>query len=211
MSRALKRYTELPFLLHMLRRKQITLLSPGSWQDRNDALYVEHFCKDQGYNSIFALCLTRASTTYHHWKVFAGSTSGVCIYFKETDMKEWASANKIRFEDVKYLSLKKARESPPLGEDLPFRKRHAFEPESEVRLLYASKDEMGATRSKSFKFDLKLIEQVKLSPWLPKEVFAEVRKSIICIEGCRGLTVGKSSMLDNEEWAGLLRDKHRHA
>jgi len=203
MSHELKRYTELPFLLHMLRRKEITLLSPASWEDRNDAVYVEHYRKDQAYKSVFALCLTRASTTYHHWKVFAGSTSGVCIYFNETSLKAWASANEIRFEDVEYFSLRKARESPPTGERLPFRKRHAFKPEAEVRLLYSSKKQLGATRS--FKFKLRLIEQVKLNPWLPQSVFAEVRESIVSIAGCRGLIVEKSSLLDNEEWAGLLR------
>jgi hypothetical protein len=159
MSDALKRYTELPFLLHMLRRREIALLSPASWDDRNDALYIEQYREDQGHKSVFALCLTRASTTYHHWKVFAGSTSGVCIYFNEQPLKDWASANSIRFEDVEYLSLRRARKDPPKGENLPFRKRHAFEDEMEVRLLYSSKDQTGA--AKSFKFDLALIDKSK--------------------------------------------------
>ena len=209
MSAELKRYTELPFLLHMLRRREITLLSPASWEDRNDALYLEHYRKDQGYESVVALCLTRASTTYHHWKIFAGTTSGVCIYFNEASLKKWASVNAIRFENVKYFSLRKARQSPPRGANLPFRKRHAFEPEAEVRLLYFSKTQMGAT--KTFTFELSLIERVKLNPWLPQSVFAEVRESIVSIAGCGNLTVEKSSMLDNEEWANLLRGRDRDA
>jgi hypothetical protein len=207
MSDALKRYTELPFLLHMLRRQEITLLSPASWDDRNDALYIEQYREDQGHKSVFALCLTRASTTYHHWKVFAGSMSGVCIYFNEKRLKDWASANEVRFEDVKYLSLRRARKDPPKGENLPFRKRHAFEDEAEVRLLYSSKEENGTV--KSFKFDLALIDQVEVNPWLPQSVFAAVRESIRCINGCQSLTVDKSTMLDNEEWAKLAAAARR--
>jgi hypothetical protein len=201
MSHALKRYTELPFLLHMLRGREIALLSPASWEDRNDALYIEHYRADQGHKSVFALCLTRASTTYHHWKVFAGSTSGVCIYFNEQPLKDWASANGIRFEDVEYLSLRRARKDPPKGENLPFRKRHAFEDEVEVRLLYSSNEQTGAI--KSFKFDLAIIDKVEVNPWLSQSVFGAVRESITCIDGCQSLTVEKSTMLDNEEWAKL--------
>jgi hypothetical protein len=202
MSKALKRYTELPFLLHMLRRREITLLSPASWDDRNDALYIERYREDQGHKSVFALCLTRASTTYHHWKVFAGSTSGVCIYFDEKPLKDWALENRIRFEDVKYFSLRQARQDPPRGENLPFRKRHAFMDEAEVRLLYSSNEQAGAI--KAFQVhDLALIDQIQMNPWLPQSVFEAIRESITCIDGCQSLTFDKSTLLDNEEWAEL--------
>ena len=33
----LKRYTELPYLLHMLSTQRIALLNPSNWADRNDS------------------------------------------------------------------------------------------------------------------------------------------------------------------------------
>lgn len=37
------RYTSLPVLLHMLQSRQITLLSPETWEDRNDAYYLDQY------------------------------------------------------------------------------------------------------------------------------------------------------------------------
>jgi len=36
----LRRYTDLPELLYMLRNKKITLLNPANWDDRNDSHYL---------------------------------------------------------------------------------------------------------------------------------------------------------------------------
>jgi hypothetical protein len=37
----LNRYTSLPILLDALNHKRMTLLSPESWEDRNDSYYIE--------------------------------------------------------------------------------------------------------------------------------------------------------------------------
>jgi hypothetical protein len=34
-----------------------------------------------GLKTVLALCFTQATEHYHHWHVFAGGSSGVCIGF----------------------------------------------------------------------------------------------------------------------------------
>ncbi|HSJ89513.1 MAG TPA: hypothetical protein VK909_20040 [Anaerolineales bacterium] len=201
MSKTLKRYTQLPFLIHMLETRELALLSPSSWDDRNDAYYLERYQQYNKFASVFVLCLTEASTTYHHWKIFAESTSGVCIEFVRERFISWATKKGIRHGSVQYLSLRKAKAEPPTAETLPFRKRHAFEDEKEFRLLYVSHDPGGPI--KTFPLDLQTIECIKLNPWLPEDVFKSVRESIHRIPGCESLSVEQSHLLTNQEWANM--------
>jgi hypothetical protein len=154
-----------------------------------------------GFASVLALCLTEASTTYHHWKIFAGSTSGVCIEFFREPLIRWATANGIRHHSVDYLSLRRARLNPPTAENLPFRKRHAFRDESEFRLLYTNHEPCGLI--KTFPLDLRTIEHIEVNPWLPEDVFNSVRESIHRTPGCESLLVEQSHLLTNKEWADI--------
>ena len=205
MSTTLKRYTELPFLLHALRTKELALLSPSSWDDRNDALYMERYRKQRpGVAALLALCLTEAYATYHHWKVFAGTSSGVCIVFDPNRLVRWATANGIRCGRVRYKSLRRARLHPPIPETLPFRKRHAFRDEKEFRLVYESAVDCGPV--KTFTFKLNTIDHIVVNPWMPEPVFESVRASIQELPQCESITVAQSHMLTNKEWANMGAD-----
>jgi hypothetical protein len=201
MSDTLKRYTQLPFLIHVLETKTLPLLSPSSWDDRNDARYLEAYQRRLGVESVLALCLTEASTTYHHWKIFADSISGVCIEFYRKPFMRWAQANRICCNAVSYLSIDKARRNPPTPEKMPFRKRHAFRDEREVRLIYTSQEPCGPI--KYFPLDLRTIEHIEVNPWLSEDVFESLRTSIQRIDDCKSLKVEKSHMLTNKKWADL--------
>ena len=204
MSHAPKRYTQLPFLLQMLRRSEIALLDPASWEDRNDAYYLDLFRMKIAFTSVFALCMTRTSTTFHHWKVFAGSTSGVCLHFKVDQLVLWAKANQIQLREVSYFSLQKASRNPPSKLDLPFRKRHAFEDEAELRLLYPSQEPQSSSRA--FPFKLEMLAKIEINPWLPQGAFEAVSESICEIEGCKSIVVEQSHLLNNREWANIAVD-----
>ena len=67
----LNRYTTLPILLDMLWRKQITLLSPQSWEDRNDAYYLDRYQAERKLAAVLTLCFSAKSETFHHWRVFS--------------------------------------------------------------------------------------------------------------------------------------------
>ena len=77
----LRRYTTLPVLLDLLVTKQLTLLTPASWDDRNDAYYLEQYREKKKLKSVCAICFTGANETYHHWRVFSHGNSGVCVTF----------------------------------------------------------------------------------------------------------------------------------
>jgi hypothetical protein len=93
MSGAIRRYTELPFLLDFLRTREIALLSPSSWDDKNDAHYLDAYAKAKAEaksaspGAVRALCMTEASETYHHWKVFSSGSSGM------SSRTRWSSAS----------------------------------------------------------------------------------------------------------------------
>ena len=54
----LNRYTSLPVLLDALVHKRLTLLSPTSWEDRNDAYYIERYKETKKLKTVLALCFT---------------------------------------------------------------------------------------------------------------------------------------------------------
>jgi hypothetical protein len=202
MSKAPKRYTQLPFALDILESSQLKLLNPALWDDRNDAAFLDSYRERVGAKSIYALCLTTASATYLHWKIYAQSGSGVCIHLAEAPLRSWASRNDIEMLEVRYLSLAKARRAKVQKIDLPRLKRHAFEDELELRMLYKSGDPQLSTRS--FKFSLEIIAEIELNPWLPESVFESIRSIIGRIDGCMNIPVTQSHMLTNVEWRNLL-------
>jgi len=201
-SKVPKRYTQLPFALDILESSKLTLLNPASWDDRNDAAFLDSYRAGIGAKSIYALCLTMASAAYHHWKIYAESDSGVCIHLAEAPLRSWASRNDIEMFGVCYFSLAKARSATVQKVDLPRLKRHVFEDESELRMIYKSADPQDFTRS--FKFPLEAIVEIELNPWLPESVFESIRSIISRIDGCKNIPVTQSHMLTNVEWRNLL-------
>lgn len=60
----LRRYTDLPALIYLLSERKLTLLDPKSWDDQNDAYYLELYREKKRLSSVLALCFTQASETY---------------------------------------------------------------------------------------------------------------------------------------------------
>lgn len=195
----LKRYTELPYLLYALRTRQLTLMNPAAWEDRNDAHFLMTYRQRQDCGSVLALCFTRASETYHHWKVFSSGSSGVCIDFDLQGFSHWAGGIcKAKFEDVHYLKLDRIRRDVPDVNKLPFVKRYAFRDELEWRLIYEASEP--GLHTKNIKFDIATISRIVLSPWLPKAVAREIKKVIRGIDGCSKIKVIRTTLIDNAEW-----------
>src|SRR5579871_1937831 len=80
--RLLRRYTDLPSLFRLLATRQITLIDPRSWDDRNDTFYMAQYKERKQLSSLLALCFSMAPETYHHWYIFTKGSSGVCIQFR---------------------------------------------------------------------------------------------------------------------------------
>ena len=199
MESSLRRYTELPFLIDYLQTKEVVLVNPSSWDDRNDSYYIEQYAKLKNYKSTYALCLADAPETYHHWKVFSHGNGGACIEFDKKILLE--SVNKIdglRAEEVKYKTIDALRKCSPIEYDLPFLKRYAFIDEKEFRLFYALESEEPPIFR--VKVPLQAIRRITLSPWLSSSVVTHVKSTLKSIDGCESLKIYKSTLVENEKW-----------
>jgi hypothetical protein len=198
----LRRYTQFPALIYLLQSRRLTLLDPKSWDDKNDSYYLSIYRRRQALKSVLALCFSEEGETYHHWSVFAPGTGGICIEFdREALLRAVSRRAGVRGGSVSYWTLKESRERPLLVSDLPFRKRYAYQPEREFRLLYESKRE--ELQSLDVPIPLKAISRVYLSPWLPMALQDAVKALLHSIQGCRNLKVYRSTLISNESWKRL--------
>ena len=198
MTGHLYRYTELPFLLAMLSDKAITLPSFQLWEDKNDVHFMDQYSRQRGV-SVCALCFTEADETFHHWKLFASSKSGVRITFDKEEVSRWAAdADGLVLNDVEYLTIRSIRNNPPPIERWPFVKRYPYQDEREVRLLYEC--ENMPDEVPKFNFDLSMIKRVTLSPWLHKSVRKAVEAAVRSAAGGARIKVSSTTLVSNEEW-----------
>ena len=195
----LTRYTNLPVLLDILCNKELTLLNPISWDDRNDSYYLEVYKQRKKLKTLLALCFTTKGETYHHWRVFSHGSSGVCIRFKKDRLlKYFNRVRGIESDYVLYRWIHELTSNPPDVDELPFLKRKAYKDEGEFRVIYENKSK--EMESKSIPFGLECIQGIILSPWLPDTVKGTVKKIIKDIPDCSKLKVSKTTLVENEIW-----------
>jgi hypothetical protein len=198
---SLRRYTDLPALLHMLQSQAITFLDPRDWDDSNDSYYLALYKERKHLQTLLALCFTTAKETYHHWKVFANGSAGVCVTFKGPTLIDALDGKGVRAEAVDYLTLKTAPTADLRLRQLPFLKRYPYQNEQEFRIIYESKVE--ELKHRSVPVDLSCISKITLSPWIAREVAKQVRNVIRSIAGCERLSVTRSTLIGNEEWKAI--------
>jgi hypothetical protein len=199
MSEVLRRYTELPFLLSLLDKRQLTLLSPNTWDDRNDSKFLRRYKRQKGLKSILVCCLTEASSTYHHWKVFSSGSSGVCIKFDRNKFISWADLYGLKHGPVIYRSIRKATKKTPTVDEIPFLKRHAFKDEKEYRVIleYQEKEVL----SESIDFELTTISEIVINPWLHPSVYPSVEKAIRrFLHDNESIKIRQTTLLQNPTW-----------
>jgi len=195
----LRRYTDLPALIYLLREKKITLLDPRSWDDSNDSHYLSLYKNQKKLKSLLVLCFTQESETYHHWRVFAAGSSGVCIRFKRTELIQiFKNHGGVRTGEVEYLKLKEIRNKKPTTDQLPFIKRYAFEDEDEFRVIFESiKSDLP---KKDISIPLSCIARITLSPWAHTSLIKHVKEVLKTIDDCGNIEIVRSTLVDNEEW-----------
>lgn len=103
-------------------------------------------------------------------------------------------------DDVIYKSYSEASKNPPDVLELPFLKRPAYKDEKEYRIVRMFDEDEQPAPSQEYDIDLSCIRRMVLSPWLPKELFASVRRVLTNIEGCEKLDVRRSALIESERW-----------
>lgn len=203
-TETLRRYTDLPALLHLLQHRCITLLDPSTWDDTNDSYYLLKYKEKRNLKSVLALCMTEAEETYHHWRVFSHGTTGVCIDFHRAEListLENEAGVTVRPVEYRNIRVDGRQVAAPRIEDLPFLKRKGFVAEREIRAVYESACE--EREYKEIKLELSLIRRITLSPWLNKQLTTATKETITDIPGCFDLDVRRSTLVGNAEWKKL--------
>lgn len=199
----LDRYTNLPFLIDMLVRKQLTLTNPSFWEDKNDSFYIERFKVKSNYRTVLALCFARKSQKFHCWKVFTKESNGVCIRFNKNKLIPEVQRNEknLLTDIVKYPLIRDLRKFPPDTSALPFLKRRAFKDECEFRIIYF--DEKNTLDYKQIDFSIECIDAIIFNPWLPNLVEESITETIRGIKGCQDLKIEKDDLFSNDSWKML--------
>lgn len=198
----MRRYTDLTSVIALLRSRQLTLVSPDTWDDKNDSHYLGLYRARKRLSCLAAICFTQASETYHHWRVFSPGPSGVCVRFKRGALEQrLAKMRGVMMRDVEYRTLRDLRRAPPSIEDLPFLKRSPFADEAEFRIVYGSDTERAATRA--LDITISSIDRIILSPWAHPSLRDHVADTLRSVKGCRRITVTRSSLVSNESWKQL--------
>lgn len=200
----LNRYTSLPVALDVLVEKRLTLLSPETWEDRNDAFYLERYREEKNLKTLVAICFSATGETFHHWKIFSSGSSGARIEFdKERLLTTFPSSGGFRHDTITYSLVKTVNKNKPEVDRWPFLKRKAFKDEHEFRIIYESANNY--EHIKHVDIDLSSVKRVILSPWLPDAVTKTIRVLIKSIEGCKDLPVKRSQLIENTGWKRAIK------
>jgi hypothetical protein len=200
----LLKYTNIASLFDTLLHKRIFLLDPRSWEDKNDSYYIDVFKKKRGLNTVLALCFAETNETFHHWKVFSGNVSGVCIEFdKEKLLEHFKGIKNVKICKVKYRKINELKDHRPKEFQLPFIKRHPYRDEKELRIIYSNKNE--EIECKAFTIRLDCINKILLNHLLPDALCGSIRDVIQGIYGCKSLRINRTTLIDNEKWKAIAR------
>ena len=197
----LRRYTSLSATIQFLQTKEMTFLNPYSWDDKNDVHYLYKYKDRKKAKTVLVICFANCKERYHHWRVFAAGTDGICIEFhKDKILGHLKSVPNVEVRRVKYKEIDELNSGSmkPFLKDLPFLKRAPYRDEQEIRAVYVNETEI--FESKKVDVPLFTVSRITLSPWMPRELAESVRKSLKAIEGCQNLKIVRSTLIRNERW-----------
>jgi len=201
----LNRFTYLPILLDILKRKKIFIPNYTSWEDKNDTeildYYLERMKKVDGTVELRALCFTYDDETIHHWNYFSSGMSGCCIEFDLDQLTDsFKSVGGFEHGIVKYFKINDLEKgNTPKLSKLPFSKRWPYRVEHEYRFVHKSKKKMTTLE---VPIDLESINKITISQKLPDAV----SKTIKQILGNDVNIVNRSTILKNRKWLRLVKE-----
>jgi hypothetical protein len=201
----LKRYTSLPVLLDLLKRKRLVLLDPASWEDKNDSAILLEYKKRRKIPKLCALCFSQGDETIHHWNTYASGISGCCIEFSgrrlEESFKRYPS---LRYGPVTYRKIGYlANHSIPVDK-IPFTKRWPYRCEEEYRVIWEGESGSGVFE---VDIDLRAIARITLSQKMPAQVYDTIREYLREAFRDPDKRISRSTLYENRVWI----DKFKYA
>jgi hypothetical protein len=196
----LNRYTSLPVLLDILQTKQLTLLNPKLWDDKNDSEAVFEYKKRKGVKGIFVGCFSYGDETVHHWKTFSHGSSGCCIQFNTNrllsiiDKIPGARYGKVLYS--KLSDIESGRKTIKLDK-IPFTKRWPYRCEEEYRVIIESDLEDSFYK---IGIPLNVISRITFSQQMPKEVFENIKRHLTNLNDDPERKINRSTLYENQRW-----------
>ncbi|MER9794204.1 hypothetical protein [Mesorhizobium sp. M0213] len=141
-ERTLRRYTNLASALHTFHNRCLTLLSPDTWDDRNDSYFMSEYKRIKDVKTVLAICIADREETYHHWQVFSRGADESGIEFdRERILAAFDNAEGVTHRSVNYELVANANSMQEVDlEILPFTKRWPYGDEKEYRAVYVNAD-----------------------------------------------------------------------
>lgn len=203
---SLRRFTSLSSAIDLLRKERIAFLDPSTWDDRNDASYMDLYKEFLQLSSLHALCCSEASETFHHWKVFTQSPDGCFIdFYKDRLLSIIADDKNYVSRPMRYLLLremKTAKADLGVG-DLPFIKRRSFADEREFRIIHIGDAPSGQVHY--LEIDLSCVRRIVINPIMPSGVRASVKATLRDLCGEHRIRITASAITSSSEWKSYGR------
>lgn len=181
----------------MLLHKHFTLVDPSAWDDKNDSYCLRRYQeRRKDIAAVRVACLTERDETYHHWRVFAHGTGGICQVFKRDKLMEFvASRPDLRGDEVTYISNSRlARLTDLADERVPFLKRLPYGDEGEYRIVYESFLPAGPVHNVPMGSETLngVLDRIVVSPWTPEPLYLTLKRIIQSVEQCKDVQVTRS-------------------
>lgn len=200
LNKFIRRYASVSAVINTLRRREIALLDPQNWDDRNDRHFMNLYKEQKRLPGLYALCAAQCSETYHHWRVFTSGADGACLEIKRAPFEAALGRNRdISFGAVEYLLLKDVEFFTIKDiERLPFCKRAGFKAEEEYRVIARSDYPQAAALS--VEFDISWINTIYLNPWMPQPLAESVKSTLQSLVGDSKVSIQRSRLIDSQRW-----------
>jgi hypothetical protein len=87
LNNVIRRYTSISAVIDMLLQRELTILDPQSWDDRNDRYFMALYKDRKTVSALYGLCAAQCSESYHHWRVFTNSADGACVEIRRPPLE----------------------------------------------------------------------------------------------------------------------------
>jgi hypothetical protein len=203
----LSRYTTLPVLIDLLRRKKLVLLSPKKWEDLNDAVIMDEYKRRKGLKHLYAGCFVQNDETIHHWTAFSSGSSGCCIEFdRERLLRCVQKIAGIRVGPVRYRKIPELDDGTLRVADMPFTKRWPYRCEDEFRILFESANAADAKDGFfDIDIDLAMIRRITISQRMPEQVYETIKEYLKETCADPDQKVVRSTLYENKRWIAKFR------
>jgi hypothetical protein len=194
----LNRFTTLPALLDLLRRRKIVLRDPSTWEDKNDVKIILDYKRRKKIPKLFAVCFCIGDETVHHWKTYADGISGCCIEFDKNRLLTcFSGIHQVRWGEVIYKTIDEVEKKPKELDCIPFIKSLPYRFENEFRILWE-----GKTRGEIINLDIDLnsINKITLSQKMPNDLYTSMEKLLRAKINDPSTKINRSTLYENSRW-----------